>query len=59
MLSLACGRTIGGCCLFGGQAGAQLALGLRQAPTLVVWGSEPTLYVGAAQIREFLKTYAQ
>lgn len=30
------------------------ALGLRQAPTLVAWGEEPTLYVGAAQIKAFL-----
>ena len=35
------------------------ALGLRQAPTLVVWGEEPTLYVGAAQIKAFLREYAQ
>ena len=35
------------------------ALGLRQAPTLVVWGEEPTLYVGAAQIKAFLRKYAQ
>ena len=35
------------------------ALGLRQAPTLVAWGEEPTLYVGAAQIKAFLREYAQ
>ena len=35
------------------------ALGLRQAPTLVAWGEEPTLYVGAAQIKAFLRGYAQ
>lgn len=35
------------------------ALGLRQAPTLVAWGEEPTLYVGAAQIKAFLQEYAQ
>ena len=35
------------------------ALGLRQAPTLVAWGEVPTLYVGAAQIKAFLREYAQ
>ena len=35
------------------------ALGLRQAPTLVAWGEEPTFYVGAAQIKAFLREYAQ
>ena len=31
----------------------------HKAPTLVVWGEEPTLYVGAAQIKAFLREYAQ
>ena len=35
------------------------ALGLRQAPTLVAWGETPTLYAGAAQIKEFLREYAR
>ena len=35
------------------------ALGLRQAPTLVAWGEVPALYVGAAQIKAFLREYAQ
>ena len=31
------------------------ALGLRQAPTLVVWGEEPRIYAGAGEIRRFLR----
>ena len=31
------------------------ALGLRQAPTLVVWGPEPRIYAGAGEIRRFLR----
>ena len=31
------------------------ALGLRQAPTLVVWGPEPRIYAGAGEIRQFLR----
>ena len=38
----------------------QRQLGLRQAPTLVgARGEEPTLYVGAAQIKAFLREHAQ
>lgn len=31
------------------------ALGLRQAPTLVVWGEVPRIYAGAGEIRRFLR----
>ena len=31
------------------------ALGLRQAPTLVVWGEVPRIYDGAGEIRRFLR----
>ena len=31
------------------------ALGLRQAPALVVWGPEPRIYAGAGEIRRFLR----
>lgn len=33
------------------------ALGLMQAPTLVVWDEEPVLYAGAAEIKSFIKEY--
>ena len=35
------------------------ALGLTQAPTLVVHSDPPVLYAGVARIREFLKNTAQ
>ena len=34
------------------------ALGLTQAPTLVVQGNPPTVYAGVIRIKEFLKQFA-
>ena len=37
----------------------QRHLACGRPPALVAWGEEPTLYVGAAQIKAFLREYAQ